>query len=193
MFFLVCLLFPVVFLTVLIANHFAVKWNQKGVGGWRGKLGVFAERKSSLISGVEVGTCLLSLALLVVLASALITGSAENVRVPIFLSNPGEASQEVHPTQASAERQPRYAFVSGPRIVRGRVTEIMPVGGGLRNACISFEDYCGLADSTLVLNVGDTAYIHLRREPAQGRYGIIITAQEARSLAGTGRYQIEDH
>ncbi len=192
MFLLVCLLFPVVFVAILVANHFAVKWNEKGASGLRGVIGTWADRKSSLISGVEVGTCLVSLALLVLLASALITGAGDSIKAPLFITSPGEASQQVQVTKREADRLPRYEYVAGSRIVRGKVSETMPVGGGLRSVCISAGDYCGLADSTLALNPGDTVYIHLARTVSTGRYGIVITEREARSLSGTGRYTIED-
>src|ERR1039457_6283723 len=55
-------------------------------------------------------------------------------------------------------------------------------------------DYCGLADSSLELKSGDTAYIRVGRPPTGQRRppGWTITADEAKSLAATGQFTIDN-
>jgi hypothetical protein len=76
----------------------------------------------------------------------------------------------------------------------GKVSSVLPIGGGLAHVCVSNGDYCGLADSSLALKVGDTAYIRVGRPPTGQRRapGWTITAAEAKSLETTAKFTIEN-
>jgi hypothetical protein len=89
---------------------------------------------------------------------------------------------------------PVFEYVDSHRIVKGRVSSILPIGGGLTHVCVANGDYCGLADSSLGLKSGDTAYIRVGRPPTGQRRppGWTITADEAQSLAATGQVAIEN-
>jgi hypothetical protein len=87
-----------------------------------------------------------------------------------------------------------FEYVDSRRIVKGRVSSLTPIGGGLTHVCVANGDYCGLADSSLELKAGDTAYIRIGRPPTGPRRppGWTITADEAKSLAATARFTIEN-
>jgi hypothetical protein len=89
---------------------------------------------------------------------------------------------------------PGFEYLDSHRIVTGRVSSILQIGGGLSHVCVANGDYCGLADSSLELKLGDTAYIRIGRPSAGQRRppGWTITADEAKSLAATAKFTIED-
>jgi len=89
---------------------------------------------------------------------------------------------------------PVFEYVDSRRIVKGRVSSMTPIGGGLTHVCVANGDYCGLADSSLELKPGDTAYIRIGRPPTGPRRppGWTITADEAKSLATTAQFTIEN-
>jgi hypothetical protein len=87
-----------------------------------------------------------------------------------------------------------FEYVDSRRIVKGRVSSLTPIGGGLTHVCVANGDTCGLADSSLELKAGDTAYIRIGRPPTGPRRppGWTITASEAQSLAATDKFTIEN-
>jgi hypothetical protein len=87
-----------------------------------------------------------------------------------------------------------FEYVDSRRIVSGQVSSVLPIGGGLSHVCIANGDTCGLADSSLGLKIGDTAYIRIGRPPTGLRRapGWTITAAEAKSLEARAKFTIEN-
>jgi hypothetical protein len=87
-----------------------------------------------------------------------------------------------------------FDYIDSHRIVKGRVSSILPIGGGLTHICVADGSYCGLADSSLALKSGDIAYIRIGR-PLTGQRrppGWTITADEAKTLTATAQFTIEN-
>jgi len=129
--------------------------------------------------------------------------------VTIHLTTPGEiAVQEIKTTKGDAHRLPINEDYLDRLVIKGRVSEILPVGGDLMQVCVAHPDShhtdCGLAASSLGLRVGDTAYIrkaHLKmwsdNDPRGTPYRFevgrwVVSEGEAKALAATGKFTIED-
>jgi hypothetical protein len=106
----------------------------------------------------------------------------------------GATPREFYANSGDLNRMRMFEYVDSRRIVSGQVSSVLPIGGGLSHVCIANGDTCGLADSSLGLKIGDTAYIRIGRPPTGLRRapGWTITAAEAKSLEARAKFTIEN-
>jgi len=196
-------LFLAIFAATFAIDHFASMWETADANSWRGHFSSWATNNKALdaVKGLSgVASAFACLAFLVAIFYALtFVGVGGERRFAVYVtggpdSGGGEVLREFHATRGELNRMPMFEYVDSHRIVKGRVSSIMPIGGGLTHVCVANGDYCGLADSSLGLKSGDTAYIRVGRPPTGQRRppGWTITADEAKSLAATGQVAIEN-
>ena len=193
-------LFAVIFAATFAIDHFASKWEEADAHGWRGHFSSWAANNKTLdvVKGLSgLASALSFLAFFVGIFYALtFVGVGGERRFSVYVTDRGggETLREFTATRGELNRLPMFEYVDSRRIVKGRVSSLTPIGGGLTHVCVANGDYCGLADSSLELKVGDTAYIRIGRPPTGQRRppGWTITADEAKSLAATARFTIEN-
>jgi hypothetical protein len=90
-----------------------------------------------------------SLQLLVSIFYALTYVGFGERRFAIYMTGgPGtEGVRRLSATSGELTRMPGFEYVDSHRIVKGRISSILPIGGGLSHVCVSNGEYCGLADS----------------------------------------------
>jgi hypothetical protein len=182
-------LFAAIFAATFAIDHFASTWETADANRWHGRFSRWAEnsRKLDVVKGLVV--------FVAIFYALLFVGVGGDRRFPVYLTGrPGETLRQFSATSSELNRMPMFEYLDSHRIVKGRVSSILPIGGGLTHICVANGDYCGLADSSLELKLGDTAYIRVGRPPAGQRRppGWTITAGEAKSLAATTDFTIED-
>jgi hypothetical protein len=194
-------LFAAIFAGTFAIDHFASVWQTADANSWRGHFSYWAANSSKLdvVKGLSgMASALACLVLFVAIFYALLfVGVGGERRFAVYLSGGpggGQTLREFFATSRELKRMPIFEYVDSHRIVKGRVSSILPIGGGLTHICVANGDYCGLADSSLRLKPGDTAYIRIGRPPTGERRppGWTITADEAKSLAATTNFTIED-
>jgi hypothetical protein len=196
-------LFAAIFAATFAIDHFAEMWQTADANSWRGHFSYWAINSHTLdvVKGLSgLASALACLVVFVAIFYALMfVGVGSERRFAVYLTGQpgaggGEALREFSATSGELNRMPVFEYVDSHRIVKGRVSSILPIGGGLTHICVAHGDYCGLADSSLDLKPGDTAYIRIGRRPADQRRppGWTITADEAKSLAATTNFTIED-
>jgi hypothetical protein len=196
-------LFLAIFAATFAIDHFASMWETADANSWRGHFSSWATNNQTLdtVKGLSgVASALACLAFLGAIFYALtFVGVGGERRFAVYVtggpgSGGGETPREFYATRGELNRMPMFEYVDSRRIVKGRVSSIMPIGGGLTHVCVANGDYCGLADSSLELKSGDTAYIRVGRPPTGQRRppGWTITADEAKSLAATAKFTIEN-
>jgi len=196
-------LFAAVFASTFTIDHFASMWETADAKSWRGRFSNWATNSSKLdvVKGLSgVASAFACLAFLVAMFYALMfVGVGGERRFAVYLTGGpapggGETLRQFYATRGELNRMPIFEYVDNHRIVKGRVSSILPIGGGLTHICVANGDFCGLSDSSLELKPGDTAYIRIGRPPTGQRRppGWTITANEAQSLAATAKFTIED-
>jgi len=196
-------LFAAIFAATFAIDHFASKWEAADANSRRGHFSYWATNSKKLdvvkgLSGLALAfTCLALFAGM--FYGLAIVGVGDERRFAVYVTGrPGsggaETLREFYATKGELNRMPMFEYVDSHRIVKGRVSSILPIGGGLTHICVANGDYCGLADSSLELKSGDTAYVRIGRPPTGQRRppGWTITADEAKSLAATGNFTIEN-
>ena len=192
--------FAVLFAATFAIDHFASKWQEADAHGWRAHFVSWAADNKALdvVKGVSgLASAFAFLAFFVGIFYALtFVGVGGERRFSVYVTDrgAGETLREFHATKGELNRMPMFEYVDSRLIVKGRVSSLTPIGGGLTHVCVANGDYCGLADSSLELKAGDTAYIRIGRPPASPRRppGWSITADEAKSLAATAKFTIEN-
>jgi hypothetical protein len=196
-------LFAAVFAATFAIDHFAEIWGDPGVTGWHGRFSRWAieNRTLAILQGASgLASALTCLACIVAMYYALtyVDVGGER-RFALYITGGPEtreagAAREFSATRGELSRMPMAEFLDSRRIVKGRVSSIMPIGGGLTHVCVGNGEFCGLAASALDLKTGDVAYIRVGRLPSGPRRapGWTITAGEARSLAATADFAIEE-
>jgi hypothetical protein len=194
-------LFAAIFAATFAIDHFASMWQTADAGSWRGRFSNWAANSNKLdvVKGVSgLTSALACLVVFVAIFYALMFVGVDERRFAVYLTGgPGRGAQtlrEFSATSGELNRMPMVEYVDSHRIVKGRVSSILPIGGGLTHVCVANGDYCGLADSSLELKLGDTAYIRIGRPPTGQRRppGWSITADEAKSLAARASFTIEN-
>lgn len=196
-------LFAAIFAATFAIDHFASIWETADAHSWRGHFSCWAtnNRKLDVVQGLSgLASAFACLAFVVAMYYALtFVGLGGERRFALYVTGGpgtggGEAPREFSATRGELDRIPMFEYVDSHRIVKGRVSSILPIGGGLAHVCVANGNYCGLADSSLGLKSGDTAYIRIGRPPTGQRRppGWTITADEAKSLAATAKFTIED-
>ena len=192
-------LFAAIFAATFAIDHFASTWETADANSWHGRFSRWAEnsQKLDVVKGLSgLASALACLVVFVAIFYALLfVGVGGERRFPVYLTGrPGETLRQFSATSSELNRMPMFEYLDSHRIVKGRVSSILPIGGGLTHICVANGDYCGLADSSLELKLGDTAYVRVGRPPAGQRRppGWTITAGEAKSLAATTDFTIED-
>jgi hypothetical protein len=191
-------LFTAVFAATFAIDHFASIWETADAHSRRGRFSYWAANSTKLdvVKGLSgLASALACLVVFVAIFYALLfVGVGGERRFSVYLTGGGETLREFSATSRELDRMPVFEYVDSHRIVRGRVSSILPIGGGLTHICVANGDYCGLADSSLGLKLGDTAHIRVGRPRAGQRRppGWTITAGEAKSLAATTNFAIED-
>ena len=196
-------LFAGIFAATFAIDHFASIWETADGESWRGHFSGWAtnNRKLDVLQGLSgLASAFACLACVVAMYYALtFVDVAGERRFALYITGGpgtggGDAPREFSATQGELNRMPMFEYVDSHRIVKGRVSSILPIGGGLAHICVANGNYCGLADSSLELKSGDTAYIRIGRPPTGQRRppGWTITADEAKSLAATAKFIIED-
>jgi hypothetical protein len=196
-------LFAALFAATFAIDHFASIWETADANSWRGHFSSWAtdNRKLDILKGLSgLASALACLASVVAIYYALtFVGVGGERRFALYITGGpgtggGEALREFSATKGELNRIPMFEYVDSHRIVEGRVSSILPIGGGLAHICIANGAYCALADSSLGLKSGDTAYIRIGRPPTSQRRppGWTITASEAKSLAATAKFTIEN-
>jgi hypothetical protein len=121
--------------------------------------------------------------------------------VYIHLTAPGSTViQDIRTTVG--ERNKLLIRGEYPLIAKGRISEILPIGGGVAHVCITYGNplntECGAAALSLGWKVGDTAYIReadLKERDVNGSAHFqldqrVITEGEAKALVATGKFKI---
>ena len=195
-------LFAALFAATFAIDHFASVWQTAGADSRRGRFSYWAanSKKLDVVKGLSgLASALACLVVFVAIFYALMFVGMDERRFALYLTGGpvagGRATlREFSATSRELNRMPMLEYVDSHRIVKGRVSSILPIGGGLTHVCVANGDYCGLADSSLELKLGDTAYIRVGR-PSTGQRrppGWTITAGEAKSLTATTNFTIED-
>jgi hypothetical protein len=194
-------LFAAIFAATFAIDHFASVWQTAGANSRRGRFGYWAANSTKLdvVKGLSgLASALACLVVFVAIFYALMFVGMDERRFALYLTGgPGAGGaatlREFSATSRELNRMPMLEYVDSHRIVKGRVSSVLPIGGGLTHICVANGDYCGLADSSLELKLGDTAYIRVGR-PTTGQRppGWTISANEAKSLAATTNFTIED-
>src|SRR5271157_4949631 len=196
-------LFAAVFAATFAIDHFASMWQTADANSRRGRFGYWAANSKKLDVAKGLSGLASALACLVVFVAIfyalMFAGVGGERRAAFYLTGgPGASGgatlREFFATSRELNRMPMFEYVDSHRIVKGRVSSILPIGGGLTHICVANGDYCGLADSSLGLKPGDTAYIRIGRPPTGQRRppGWTITADEAKSLAAKAKFTIEN-
>jgi hypothetical protein len=193
-------LFAVVFAATFAIDHFASRWEEADVHSRRSRFSNWAANNKTLdvVKGLSgLASALAFLAFFVGMFYVLTfvdVGGERRFSVYVTDRGGGETLRQFTATRGELNRLPMFEYVDSRRIVKGRVSSLTPIGGGLTHVCVANGDYCGLADSSLELKAGDTAYIRIGRPPTGPRRppGWTITADEAKSLAATARFTIEN-
>jgi hypothetical protein len=196
-------LFAAIFAATFAVDHFASVWETVDAKTLRGRFSLWATNSKGLdivkgLSGVVSAFACLTL-LVAMFYALMFEGLGGEGRYAVYLTGrPGtggsQSLREFYATKRELSRMPIFEYVDNHRIVKGRVSSILPIGGGLTHICVSNGEYCGLADSSLELKPGDTAYIRIGRPPTGQRRppGWTISADEAKSLAATTKFTIEE-
>ncbi|MGA2195861.1 MAG: hypothetical protein ABSH40_11370 [Bryobacteraceae bacterium] len=195
-------LFAAIFAATFAIDHFATTWETADPGSWRGRFSSWAANSTNLdiVKGLSgLASALACLAFFVAIFYVLMFVGFGERRFPVYTTG-GSATagaatpREFYATKGDLNRTPVFEYVDSHRIVTGRVSSILPIGGGLTHICVGNGDYCGLADSSLELKPGDIAYIRIGRPPTGQRRppGWTITADEAKSLAAKAQFTIEN-
>jgi hypothetical protein len=121
----------------------------------------------------------------------------------VYTTSPSGALTEIHTTYEKEHelllRNDRGE--ADDMIISGVVVELLPIGGGITQVCISRhpgERDCGSANSSLHINVGDVAYLkpypllqwNRGKNVHRNSVNIVITETEARQLVATGKFTI---
>jgi hypothetical protein len=195
--------FAAIFAATFAIDHFASVWETADTNRWRGRFSYWANnsQKLDIVKGLSgLASALACLVVFVAIFYALMfLGLGGERRFSVYLTGgPGKGGggilREFSATSGELNRIPMFEYVDSHRIVKGRVSSILPIGGGLTHVCVANGEYCGLADSSLELKIGDTAFIRIGRPPTGQRRppGWTITSDEAKSLAATNNFTIEN-
>jgi hypothetical protein len=191
-----------VFAATFGIDHFAAAWESEEAASKRGRFSAWAAGSRTLTeikgwSGIaSAASCIAFLC--AVFYSLTFVGVGGERRFAVYVTGGPNAAnatpRQFYANQADLNRMPMFQYVDSHRIVAGKVSSVMPIGGGLSHVCVANGDYCGLADSSLGLKVGDTAYIRIGRPPTNQRRapGWLITANEANSLQSDAKFTIEN-
>jgi hypothetical protein len=196
-------LFAATFAATFAIDHFADIWETADANSWHGRFSSWAvnSRKLDVVKGLSgLASALACLVVVVAIYYALtFVDVGGERRFALYVSGgPGAGGaaplREFSASKGDLNQVPVFEYVDSHRIVKGRISSILPIGGGLTHVCVANGDYCGLADSSLELKPGDTAYIRIGRPPSRQRRppGWTITAEEAKSLAATAQFTIEN-
>ena len=198
---LACLaLFAAIFAATFAIDHFASKWEAADANSRRGHFSYWATNSKKLdvvkgLSGLALAfTCLALFAGMFYGLAIVGVGGERRFAVYVTGGAGSTAPRQFTATKGELNSMPMFQYVDSHLIVKGTVSSILPIGGGLTHICIANGDYCGLADSSLALKAGDTAYIREGRPPTGPRRppGWTITAAEAKSLATTAQFTIQN-
>ena len=193
-------LFAVLFATTFAIDHFASTWEAADAGSRRGRFSSWATNSTALdevkgLSGVASALAFLAFFVGVFYVLTFVDVGGER-RFSVYVTDRGggDTLRQFTATRGELNRLPMFEYVDSRRIVKGRVSSLTPIGGGLTHVCVANGEYCGLADSSLELKSGDTAYVRIGRPPTGPRRppGWMITADEAKSLATTAKFTIEN-
>ena len=193
-------LFAAIFAATFAMDHFASKWEEADAATWRGRFSRWADNNKALDLVQGLSAMASALAFLVFFVGMFYTLTFVDVggerRFSVYVTDRGASQnlREFRATRGELNQLPMFEYVDSRRIVKGRVSSLTPIGGGLTHVCIASGEVCGLADSSLELKAGDTAYIRIGRPPTGPRRppGWTITAGEAQSLAATDKFTIEN-
>ncbi len=196
-------LFAAVFAATFAIDHFASVWQTADANSRRGRFSYWAANSNKLDVAKGLSGLASALACLVVFVAIfyalMFVGVGGDRSFAVYLTGRpgtggGETIRQFSATRGELNQMPVFEYVDSHRIVTGRISSILPIGGGLMHICVANGEYCGLADSSLELKPGDTAYIRIGRPPSSQRRppGWTITAAEAKSLAATANFTIEN-
>jgi hypothetical protein len=196
-------LFAAVFAATFAIDHFAAVWETADAASRRGRFSAWATDNKALtaVKGLSgMASACACLAFLVAIFYALtFVGIGGERRFAVYVTGGpsaggSETPRQFYATRGELNRMPMFEYVDSHRIVKGRVSSVLPIGGGLTHVCVANGDTCGLADSSLGLKAGDEAYIRVGRPPTGQRRppGWTITAAEAKSLETTAQFTIEN-
>lgn len=195
--------FAAVFAATFAIDHFASVWENADAASWHGRFAAWANnsRKLDIVKGLSgLASAVACLVVLAAIFHALTYLDVGERRFALYVSNgPAGASgggtiRQFDATTGDLRRMPAFEYVDSHLIVKGKVSSIMPIGGGLMHVCVANGDVCGLADSSMKLAPGEIAYVRIGRPPSSQRRppGWTITAQEATELAATSKFIIEN-
>jgi len=193
-------LFAVVFAATFAMDHLGSKWEEAEAGSWRSRFSHWEANNKALdevkgVSGLAAAVAFLAF-FVGIFYTLTFVGVGGERRFSFYVTDrgAGQTLREFTATKGELNRLPMFEYVDSRRIVKGRVSNLTPIGGGLIHVCVANGEYCGLAASSMGLNAGDTAYIRIGRPPSSQRRppGWAITGDEAKSLAATAKFTIED-
>jgi hypothetical protein len=191
-----------VFAATFAIDHFASAWEEAKDGSGRRRFSAWATDNRTLTevkgwSGLASAASCLAVLIAVFLALTFV-GVGGDRRFAVYVTGgPNAGSQtprEFYATKGELKQMPMFEYVDSHRIVKGRVSSVLPIGGGLTHVCVANGDTCGLADSSLGLKAGDIAYIRVGRPPSGQRRppGWTVTAEEAKSLEQSAKFTVEN-
>ena len=159
-------------------DHFAEIWETSDAGTWHGRFSLWATDNRHLdilrgISGLAAAFSCLTFVVAFYYALTFVDVAGERHFALFVTGGSGAESREglraFFVTKAELERIPMFDYVDSQRIVKGRISSALPIGGGLAHICIDNGNYCGLADSSLGLQSA-TSPTSIGRPPSrQGR------------------------
>src|SRR5271157_2222056 len=170
--------FGAIFAATFAIDHFASIWETADANSWHGRFSAWAtdNRKLDIVKGVSgLASAFACLTSVVAIYYALtFVGVGGERRFALYITggpatSGRQALREFYATKGDLNRIPMFEYVDSHRIVKGRVSSILPIGGGLTHVCVANGAYCGLADSSLGLKSGDVAYIRIGRPPTGER------------------------
>jgi hypothetical protein len=201
---LACLaLFGAIFACTFAIDHFTSAWAEAKEGSRRRRFSAWATDNRILTevkgwSGIASAASCLAFLVAIFLALTFVGVGGER-RFAVYVTGGPAAGANATPrqfyaTKGDLSKMPMFEYVDNNRIVTGKVSSVLPIGGGLTHVCVANGDVCGLADSSLGLKVGDTAYIRVGRLPTGQRRppGWTITAAEAKSLETSAKFSVEN-
>jgi hypothetical protein len=195
--------FACVFAITFAIDHFASIWENAEPSSWHGRFSAWAtdNHKLDVVQGVSGLASALACLVCVIAGYYALTfvDVAGERRFALYVTGgpeaaEGEALRQFYVTKGDLEKIPMFEYVDSHRIVKGNVSSVLPIGGGLAHICVANDTYCGLTDSSLGLKSGDVAYIRIGRPSAGQRRppGWTITADEANALAANARFTVEN-
>jgi hypothetical protein len=194
--------FGAIFAATFAIDHFASIWETADPGTWHGRFAIWADNSRRLdivqgLSGLAAAFSCLAFVVIMYLSLTFVDSGGHRHFALYITGGPGTelgtATREFSATRGELSRMPMFEYLDSQRIVKGRISSILPIGGGLTHVCIANGDFCGLSSASLGLKAGDVAYIRIGRPAGMRRPPAwTVSADEAQSLSKSAQFTVEE-